>query len=236
MGIASRRGAEDLIRNGRVSLNGVTISSMGVKVIPGTDEIRIDGKHVREVEPPKVYWMLHKPDMCLSSHQSQGNKQTIFDLPALADIPFKVNCVGRLDYRTEGLLLLSNDGDFIHHLTHPSNKVPRVYYVLSNKKLSKDQLNLMRSGIPFADGKTLPCQILSIHGSKMGKTTGTWYQVTVYEGRNRLVRRLFEHFEAKVVKLFRHSIGDLRLDESLKPGSYRQLTSNEIRSLRNYSS
>ena len=113
---------------------------------------------------------------------------------------------GRLDYRTEGLLILSNDGDFVHKLTHPKYKLPRSYYVLVNGKLDSEQINQIENGIKLKDGMTLPTKLKVIHGKNLGKSQGTWYSITVYEGRNRLVRRLFEHFELNVVKLVRYGI------------------------------
>ncbi len=176
--------------------------------------------------------MLNKPDLYLTSHKGDENKQTIFDLPALKYVPFKVNAVGRLDYRTEGLLLLSNDGDFIHRLTHPKFKVPRYYYALVSHKLSAEQLKNVRSGVALSDGKTGPIEIQFAQGMNLGKSTGSWYYLKVHEGRNRLVRRIFEHFDFKVIRLVRAGFGDLRLPDSLASGEYRQLNSAQIKQLK----
>ena len=179
--------------------------------------------------------MVHKPDRYLTSHKRDGDKQTIFELPALNQVPFKLNSVGRLDYRTEGLLLLSNDGDFVHHLTHPKFKVPRYYYALVNKKLTKEQENIIRDGVPLEDGKTGPIEIQHAQSMNLGKSKGSWYYLTVHEGRNRLIRRIFEHFDLKVVRLLRVGFGGLRLPDDLKPGEYRQLASEEIVNLKKMS-
>lgn len=232
LGIASRREAEKWILEGRISINGVVAKDLGSKIDPEVDEILVDGDVIRSNLPPRVYWLLHKPDMYLSSTTSDGEKETIFDLPKLRKIPFKVNLVGRLDYRTEGLLLLSNDGELVHRLMHPSYKIPRHYFALVNKKLTNQQFAELRKGINLEDGP-VKVKIVPGVGHKMGATTGTVYQVTVYEGRNRLVRRIFEHYDIKVVRLYRYGIGEIRLEESLKPGDYRQLTSDEIKYLKN---
>ena len=235
MGLASRREAEKWIQEGRVSLNGQVVRELGTKLDPDSDQLAIDGKIIEPKSPPLVYWMLHKPDQYLTSHKRDGDKQTIFELPALNQVPFKLNTVGRLDYRTEGLLLLSNDGDFVHHLTHPKFKVPRFYYALVNKKLTKEQENIIREGVPLEDGKTGPIEIQHAQSMNLGKSKGSWYYLTVHEGRNRLVRRLFEHFDLKVVRLLRVGFGGLRLPDDLKPGEYRQLTSEEIVDLKKMS-
>lgn len=208
------------------------VDQLGAKLDPEKDEVAIDGKQVNKSPIPKVYWMLHKPDMCLTSHKSEEGKETIFTLPSLKSIPFKVNAVGRLDYRTEGLLLLSNDGEFIHRLTHPRFKVPRYYYALVGQKLSHDQLKTIKAGVELADGKTGPIDIQFAQGTNLGKSTGSWYYLKVTEGRNRLVRRIFEHFDTKVIRLIRAGFGDLRLPESLLPGDYRQLDSGQIKKLK----
>lgn len=218
-----------------MSLNGDVVQELGTKADPAVDELMIDGKPVSLEKPPLVYWMLHKPDMFLTSHNGDGGKPTIFDLPSLSHLPFKLNAVGRLDYRTEGLLLLSNDGEFLHHLTHPKYKMPRHYYALVNGSLSQEQEAKIRSGISLDDGKTGPIEIQKAQGMNLGKTKGAWYYLTVHEGRNRLVRRIFEHFDFKVVRLVRFGFGDLRLPEDLKPGEYRQLSSQQIRQLKQQS-
>ena len=224
------------MKAGRVSINGKTVTEMGSLIDPASDELAIDGKPVTRQAPPKVYWMLHKPDMTLSSTKPEEGKDTIFDLPSLRGLSFQVYTAGRLDYRTEGLLLLSNDGQFIQHLTHPKYGVARHYYALVTNKLSDQQLAMLRKGIQLEDGPVKGVEIQYAHGKKLGAGRGSWYIVTVHEGRNRLVRRLFEHFELKVVRLIRYGIGDLRLPEDLKPGQYKQLSPAQIRDLKKLSS
>lgn len=220
------------MKAGKVAINGKIVQEMGSLIDPEVDELSIDGRPVSKGAPPKVYWMLHKPDMTLTSTRSQEDKPTIFDLPSLRGLSFQVFSAGRLDYRTEGLLILSNDGQFIQHLTHPRYGVARHYYALVTNKLSDAQLAQLRKGVELEDGAVKGVEIQYAHGKKLGASRGSWYIITVHEGRNRLVRRLFEHFGLKVVRLIRYGIGELRLPEDLKPGQYLQLTPSQIRSLK----
>jgi 23S rRNA pseudouridine2605 synthase len=187
---------------------------------------------VNRSNAPRVYWMLNKPDCCLTAREDNRGRATIFDLPKLKGLPFIVSPVGRLDFRTEGLLLLSNDGELVHRLTHPSFKVPRCYHVLVNGKLTKEQEKEVRIGVTLTDGPVKGTKLRSIQKQNMGATPGQWYDVTVTEGRNRLVRRIFEHFDLKVVRLVRYQYGELELPSDLAPGEYLQLSSEQIRSLR----
>lgn len=231
LGVLSRRQAEAYIQEKRIKVNGELVTP-GLKVDPETDNITIDGKAQKKLAPAKIYWLLNKPDFTLVSHVPQDNMKTIYELPALKKLPFRLNTVGRLDYRTEGLLLLSNDGELINELSHPKNAVPRVYHVLTNKALTKDEISeINKQGVTLKDG-LVRCQILKVQKQKLGTTSGVWYQVTVREGRNRLVRRLFEKLDRKVVRLMRVCYGNVVLPQDLKPGVCRALTSDEIRALK----
>lgn len=231
MGIASRRTADQWIKQGRIEINGQVIHDLGHKLNPAADQVVIDGRLVEKKQPPRVYWLLNKPDMTLTAATDES-KPTIFDLPKLKNLSFKVSPVGRLDFRTEGLLLLSNDGDFVHRMTHPAYKVPRHYLALINGKLSREQLHMIRDSLVLDDGPVKKIEIRHAEGKRLGATKGSWYFVTVYEGRNRLVRRVFEHFDFKVVRLIRDGFGELRLPEDLKSGEYRQLTKTELLQLK----
>lgn len=208
------------------------ITQLGTQIDPSQDQLSIDGQPLDRKEPPRVYWMLHKPDQVLVSSHADGGKETIYQLPSLKGLPFRVMPVGRLDFRTEGLLLLSNDGEFVHRLTHPSYKVPRHYYVLITGKLSEQEMQLIKKGVPLEDGVVEQVEIHYAHGKSLGASRGSWYIMTVYEGRNRLVRRIFEHLNHKVVRLIRYGIGPLRLPETLKAGEYIQLSSKDIKALK----
>jgi 23S rRNA pseudouridine2605 synthase len=234
LGIASRREAETWIKEGRIALNGEKVTVLGTKINPETDRLSVNGKPVQPTKvPPKVYWLLHKPDLVLTARPDESSdKQTIYDLPKLAKNKFLVSPVGRLDYRTEGLLLLTNDGDLNYRLSRPEFHVPREYQVLSSEKLTPEQLGIIKKGFELEDGPVKNIKIEFVHGVNLGQSKGSWYMVTVHEGRNRLVRRIFEYFNSKVVRLIRVGFGDLRLTPELKPGEYRQLTPSEISNLK----
>lgn len=232
LGIASRREAETWITAGRIAVNGEIVRTLGQKITPGEDEVQLDGLQLKSKTPPRVYWLLHKPDQVMTARHDGFGRQTIYDLPRLKNLKFLITPVGRLDFRTEGLLILTNDGELTHRLTHPRHKVPRHYHVLTTGKLSEREEREIQAGIQLEDGKTLPCELRYAHGKNLGASRGSWYTITVYEGRNRLVRRLFEHFNHRVVRLIRVGFGDLRLPEDLRPGEYLQLGSEQIASLK----
>lgn len=232
LGIASRREAETWITGGRIAVNGQAVTELGSKVDPDADQVTVDGRLVGQKRPPRVYWLLHKPDEVLTSRQDGFERKTIYDLPQLKKLRFLVAPVGRLDFRTEGLLLLTNDGELANRLCHPKYKVPREYHVLVGGKLSQQEENAIRDGVQLEDGVTQKCELRYAHGKSLGGSRGSWYVITVYEGRNRLVRRLFEHFGHKVVRLIRVSYGDIMLPEDLKPGEYVQLSSPQISALK----
>lgn len=226
LGVASRREVEAWIQKGLVTVNG-TVPNLGYCVDPEKDVISLNGKNIVLKAPPKVYWLLNKPDKILTTRHDERGRATIYDLDCLKNISFRVNPIGRLDYRTEGLLLLSNDGEMIHRLCHPSFKIPRHYQVLVSGKLSEKDMRSLRQGVMLPDGLA-KCEIQYAHGKNLGKSKGSFYFISVTEGRNRLVRRLIEFFGFKVIRLVRYGFGDIRLDIDLAPGEYRQLTKQEI--------
>lgn len=142
------------------------------------------------------------------------NKPTIYDLPMVARAKFLVSPVGRLDFRTEGLLLLTNDGDLNYKLCRPEYHVPREYQVLLDGRLTKEEELSLKKGINLEDGPVSGVKLTYVHGSNLGVSTGSWYIITVHEGRNRLVRRIFESFNKRVIRLIRVGFGDLRLPEN----------------------
>jgi 23S rRNA pseudouridine2605 synthase len=231
LGIASRREAETWIAEGRVAVNGRKVTEAGTKVDPDADKVTVDGKPVGG-KPPRVYWLLHKPDEVLTARKDGWDRPTIYDLPRLKKVPFLVAPVGRLDFRTEGLLILTNDGELANRLAHPKYKLPRIYHVLITGKLTPQEEAKLKKGMKLEDGMTLPADLRYAHGKNLGASRGSWYAITVYEGRNRLVRRMFEHLGHRVVRLLRVGFGELRLPEDLKAGDYRQLTSAQIASLK----
>jgi pseudouridine synthase len=233
LGVASRREAEDWIREGRVKLNGKIVTELGTKIDVETDRLLVNGKSLKTDLPPKVYWLLNKPDKILTSRSSnESGKPTIYDLPKLSRAKFLVSPVGRLDFRTEGLLLLTNDGELANRLCKPEFHVPREYQVLVNERLTDEQESEFRRGIKLEDGLVKNVEIKYVHSAKLGVSKGYWYVVTVHEGRNRLVRRMFSHFERRVIRLIRIGFGEIRLTPELDVGDYRQLTAKEIAGLK----
>lgn len=235
LGVLSRRQAETYIKENRIEVNG-ELATIGMQISPETDQISIDGKLVKpaKAKPSRVYWVFNKPDFTLVSRVSQNDMETIYDVPSLRKVPFRLNAVGRLDYRTEGLLLLTNDGEMINQLTHPSSEAPRVYHVLISKKLDVEELKSLNSGAFSLQERPVRCKVTPFCHARLGKSTGFWYVVTVYEGRNRLIRRMFEKLERKVVRLVRISYAGVSLPKDLKPGCYQALSSEEIRTLKKY--
>lgn len=231
LGIASRREAEKWIAEKRILVNG-NIPEIGSKVDPDVDEIVVDGKVLTKAPPPRVYWLLNKPDQVLTARNDEFQRKTIYDLTALQGLPFLVSPVGRLDFRTEGLLLLTNDGELSRRLMHPKYQVPRYYHVLISGELTANEEERIRKGITLEDGPANNVDIVFSNNVDLGQSKGSWYHVTVREGRNRLVRRMFEAIDYKVVRLVRFGYGDLRLPTDLEPGAYRQLTSDEIKRLK----
>ncbi|MCX6109450.1 MAG: pseudouridine synthase [Proteobacteria bacterium] len=232
LGIASRREAETWISEGRIAVNGQVVTELGRKIDPQQDQVTVNGKLVGSSVPPRVYWLLNKPDEVLTARSDEFQRQTIYDLPKISKVPFLVSPVGRLDYRTEGLLLLTNDGELASRLTHPRFEIPRQYHVLIIGRLSHEEEQAIIHGVELEDGKSGRAEVRYAHGKNLGASRGSWYAITVFEGRNRLVRRLFEHLNHKVVRLIRVAYGEVRLPEDLEPGDYRQLTSAEIKALK----
>ena len=226
-GVASRRHAEKLITDGRVSVNNVVVTEQGVKADASKDIIRIDGK-VISVEKTKLYIALNKPAGFVTTLHDPQNRPTVVDL--LSDVPERVYPVGRLDYDSRGLLLLTNDGDFAQKIQHPRFQKPKVYKVKIQGHPSREQLKQLGKGVKLDDGLFKPENI------KLEKINdkSCWLQLTLREGRNRIIRRGFEAIGYRVASLSRESIGDLKLD-GLKEGTWRHLTKKEIIQLLNNS-
>ncbi len=224
----SRRQADVLIKQGVVAVNGRAVCEPGQQVVPHTDVLRVHGAPLRWDMPPLVYWLLHKPCGTLVSRRGEHNKETIFALPCLRRIRFPLFYVGRLDYRSEGLLLLTNDGELAHRLCHPSFEVQKTYQVLLAQRLSPVQEQLARRGELLEDGKVHYLQLRRQQRVLLGKSYGFWYTVKVKEGRNRLVRRVFAALGVKVIRLRRVAYGGLHLPDDLPLARYRQLTAAQI--------
>ncbi len=223
MGIASRRKAEELILTGRVTVNG-KIAVIGMKADLEKDHIKVDGKILTAINP-KVYFAFYKPKGVITSLSDPEGRQTIKDF--LKGIKYRVFPVGRLDYETEGLLLLTNDGDMANSLMHPSYKIPKIYLVKVKGNIQKPEIRKISSGIELEDGLTLPARVKVIEYSE----SNSWLEITIYEGRKRQIRRMFDAVGHPVLKLKRVAINGVFLGD-LKAGQMRYLTEQEIRHLK----
>lgn len=226
-GIASRRNAEILISEGKVSVNGKKVSEQGVKVEIGADKVSVNGKTVKPVNK-KYYIMLNKPVGYVSTVKDQFERPTVIDL-LKEEIPVRVFPVGRLDYETEGLLLLTNDGDFTYKVTHPKHKINKTYIAVLKGGISINGLARLRSGVHLDDGfLTSPAEVEMLNADN-GHTT---IKITIHEGKNRQVRRMFEAVGSKVAELQRIAIGRVELG-NLPLGRWRYLTSHEVNFFKN---
>jgi len=223
-GVASRRRAEEFILAGRVKVNGEVIRELGVKADPDRDLIEVNGKRLR-IEEKKIYVLLYKPRGYVTTARDPQGRPTVLDL--LPDIKTRVFPVGRLDYDTEGLLLLTNDGQLTFALTHPRHKVPKTYLALVEGIPGEAKLQELRQGVPLEDGLTAPA-LVRLAG-KEGRRA--WLEITIHEGRNRQVRRMCEYIGHPVIHLKRTSLAFLNL-KGLHKGQYRFLTGEEIRKLK----
>lgn len=224
-GIASRRAADDLIKKGHVSVNGEIVREMGYHVQP-TDKVEFDGKPIRRVDK-LVYLLMNKPRNVLCTVSDEKGRRTVIDL-LRGKVQERVYPVGRLDRNTSGLLLLTNDGDLTKKLSHPSYNVPKVYHVTLDRFLTQKDLDTLRAGITLEDGEIKPDSLHFIEdGSKRE------VQIELHSGRNRIVRRIFEHLGYEVVKLDRVYYAGLT-KKNLKRGWFRPLTQEEIRMLKHF--
>jgi 23S rRNA pseudouridine2605 synthase len=224
-GVASRRAAERLIADGRVTVNGKTVHEMGTKADADTDDIRVDGRRLHAPER-KRYILLNKPAGFVSTRSDPQRRRTVIDL--LAGVREYVYPVGRLDYDTEGLLLLTNDGDLAARLTHPRHGIERSYEARVAGMPDADALRQLREGIPLDGRRTLPAEA-AVLNDRRGQREGV-VQLTIREGRNRQVRRMLEAVGHPVRHLARTRIGPLT-DRRLKPGEWRDLSAAEVTTL-----
>lgn len=222
-GVASRRGSEAMIEEGQVTVNGKR-AEVGMSVDPDTDEVRVAG---RLVKPPHnyVYLMLNKPAGCVSTCSDEKDRRTVLDL--LKDVPERVYPVGRLDYNTEGLLLLTNDGDFANKLTHPRHSVAKKYLTVIDGDIDDVDVRRLEAGVTIDGRKTAPAVVKVLH-REPGRTE---LMVIIREGRNRQIRKMFEAVGKHATYIKRVAVGPLPLGD-LKRGKYRHLSAAEIDKLK----
>jgi len=223
-GVASRRQSEELIARGLVKVNGQTISTPGFLIDPSSDRVEVNGKMLEKPED-LVYILLYKPVGYVSTVSDPEGRRKVTDL--LHGVKQRVYPVGRLDYDSEGLLLLTNDGRLTYALTHPSHEVPKTYRAWVSGVPGPDKLKALARGVELEDGRTAPAGV-----SLVGTNNGSGIlQITIHEGRNRQVRRMCEHIGHPVRHLFRESIGPLHLGR-MQPGEFRRLKPGELAQLK----
>jgi 23S rRNA pseudouridine2605 synthase len=223
-GLASRRKAEALIAAGRVMVNGKTVTELGTKVDPGRDHVKVDGKHLSAAQP-FVYLMLNKPKNVVSTLDDPGGRTTVKDY--LRGVSVRVFPVGRLDFDSEGLMLLTNHGELAQAMLHPRYHVPKTYLIKVKGVLTDDEIRSLEQGVRLEDGMTGAAQVRKIRKVE----ANSWLEITIREGRKHQVKRMLEAVGHPVIKLLRIRMGSLTLGD-LQPGEFRFLTDREANALR----
>ncbi len=220
-GVASRRKAEELIQAGVVSVNGKTVTELGSKADPEKDHIKVRGKLINKLQE-KIYILLNKPVGYLTSRSDPQKRKLVMEL--VGPYASRLHPVGRLDLNTEGLILLTNDGEFTNLIAHASHSVAKVYEAKVKGKPSEWQINKISRGVVIDSAKTAPAKIHLMEETE----TNAWYEVTLHEGRNQQIRKMFDSIGHSVVKLRRIAIGFLK-EEKIKPGEFRFLREVEVK-------
>ena len=223
-GVASRRASEKLIEDGRVSVDGRVVTELGTKIDPGSQQVMFDGKPVTREE--KVWIMLNKPTGVICTSDDPQGRERVIDL--VPDLSGRLYTVGRLDVMSEGLILLTNDGELAHRLMHPRHHIEKKYQVWIDRPLSAAEIDRMLKGLNCS-GETL--RALKVEPLKRMVALQSGYTLALGEGRNRHIRRMMEALGCKVVRLVRVSVGPLRL-EKLRSGEYRELEEWDVERLR----
>lgn len=222
-GITSRRAAEEMILDGRVSVNGVVVTELGTKADLASDRITVDGVLLRPTE--KLYYvLLHKPAGYVTSLKDPQGRQLVTEL--VQDVGARLFPVGRLDYNSEGLLLMTNDGEWANRLMHPRHQVDKEYHVRVRGKVDPQQIRRLVEGVELEDGHVSGASVRLLKADQ----SNDWLSITIREGRNRQVRRMCSAVGLSVVRLRRIRYGNLTLG-GLQPGEYRLLTTEEAQSL-----
>ncbi|HVO66592.1 MAG TPA: pseudouridine synthase [Syntrophales bacterium] len=222
-GISSRRTAEKIITEGRVTVNNAIVRQLGTKADINVDEIRVDGKLILP-EESKVYLLLNKPKGYMTTLCDPQGRPVVADL--LSSISERIFPVGRLDYDSEGLLLMTNDGDFSLKIQHPRFMIPKTYMVKIEGNLTNNDIKMLQDGIKLKDGKFKPD---SFHILKANRKS-CWLSLTIVEGRKRVIRRVFESLGHTVVRLVRTAVDGIDLG-NVKVGTFRHLTRKEVQTL-----
>lgn len=229
-GVASRRAAESYITEGRVSVNGETVTELGSKADPETDDIRVDGRRIKTVRR-RIYLLLYKPRGYIASRSDPQHRPTVIDLLAKGGVRDYVYPVGRLDYESEGLLLVTSDGDLAARLTHPSHEVEREYHVKVLGVPDDHDLDRLSKGIVIDGRRTRPADVKLLSVAEGSKAQHATLSIVVKEGRNRQVRNMCEAIGHPVDRLRRVRIGPIT-DDRIRPGEFRELDAKEVAALR----
>lgn len=228
-GIASRRAADGLITQGRVELNGKVVTELGTKADPDRDEIKVDGRRLK-VAPIKRYLLMNKPAGVMSTRNDPQRRTTVVDLIAEAGISGYFYPVGRLDYDSEGLIILTNDGAFAEKVTHPRHELERAYEAVVEGVPDDRDLDRLRRGVPIDGERTLPATIKLKRVITGRRGQQAILEIAIREGRNRQVRKMADAIAHPIARLKRVRIGTIT-DSKLRPGQFRDLTSHEIKQL-----
>ena len=223
-GVASRRACEKLITDGLVKVDGVIVTELGTKVDPAVQKVTCDGKPVSQEE--KNWIMINKPAGVICTSDDPEGRERVLDL--LPEVPGRVYTVGRLDVMSEGLLLVTNDGELAHRLMHPRHHIDKKYQVWIDRELTPDEIDRMLKGLNCRGEKLRALRVEPLRRMIAGQSG---YTLTLGEGRNRHIRRMMEVLDCKIIRLVRVSIGPLRL-EKLRTGEYRNLSPGEVSGLR----
>ena len=222
-GVASRRACEDMITGGRVTVNGEQ-AALGASVDPAQDTVLLDGKPIRR-EERRVVILFYKPRGVVCTSSDPQGRQTVQQY--FQNVPERLYNVGRLDVNSEGLLIMTNDGDLANRMTHPRYKMPKTYYAVCDGTLTGEQAGALRQGVELEDGMTAPAIVEHIRPTRTG---GTCFSITIREGRNRQIRRMLEAVGHKTLLLRRERVGPLLLG-SIAPGEWRYITAEEQQAL-----
>lgn len=219
-GIASRRNCDEIIKQGRVRVNARLVKKLGTQIEPNKDLVSVDNKPIR-IKNEFVYYMLNKPLGVVTTVKDPLGRRTVLD--CVPKTKKRIYPIGRLDYHTTGLILLTNDGNLAQKLIHPSFEFDKVYLATINGSLTDKQVQMLRDGVDIGDCVTRPA-VVEIEKQQIGQTT---YKIIIHEGKNRQIRRMFEAVGSKVIQLKRIAIGEIKLGD-LPIGHFRDLTDEEI--------